>query len=60
MFFSVKKVDAELAEKMALVLKDEKGREAMVKRGRDYAGRLLWDRIAAQFEDALEFHLKIN
>jgi glycosyltransferase involved in cell wall biosynthesis len=53
MLYSVKKVDADLAEKMALVIKDEKGREAMVKRGREYAGLFLWDRIAVQFEDAL-------
>jgi glycogen(starch) synthase len=44
---------AELAKKMALVLKDEKGREAMVKRGREYTARFLWDEIAVQFEDAL-------
>jgi glycosyltransferase involved in cell wall biosynthesis len=43
----------DLAEKTALVLKDEKGREAMGKRGREYAGKFLWDRIAVQFEDAL-------
>jgi glycogen(starch) synthase len=44
---------ADLAEKMALVLEDEKGREAMVKRGREYAGKFLWSRIAVEFEDAL-------
>jgi glycosyltransferase involved in cell wall biosynthesis len=44
---------ADLAKKMALVLKDEKGRETMGKRGREYAGKFLWDRIAVQFEDAL-------
>jgi hypothetical protein len=38
MLFSVKKVDAELADKMALVIKDEKGSEAMVKKGQRVCG----------------------
>ena len=42
-----------LAEKMELLLEDDAKRETMGRFGREYAGRFLWDRIALQFEDAL-------
>lgn len=42
-----------LAERMGLLLKDDKLRTLMGKRGRDYSGRFLWDSIALQFEDVL-------
>ncbi|MBE0425198.1 MAG: glycosyltransferase family 4 protein [Nitrospirae bacterium] len=43
-----------LAEKMGLLLKDKKMRKEMGGRGREYAGRYLWDGIALQFEDTLK------
>jgi len=43
-----------LARKMSLLLADRAGRKAMGLKGRDYAGRFLWDRIAPVFENALQ------
>jgi glycosyltransferase involved in cell wall biosynthesis len=45
--------ESALAEKVGLLLKDDKMMESMEKPGKKYASLFLWDRIALQFEDAL-------
>jgi glycogen synthase len=42
-----------LAERLALLLMFDKIREAIGKRGREYASRFLWNHIAAKFEKVL-------
>jgi glycosyltransferase involved in cell wall biosynthesis len=44
-----------LAEKMRLLLADNKEREALRKRGREFAARFLWDDIAVRFEEFLKY-----
>jgi glycogen(starch) synthase len=44
----------ELSEKMKRLLEDSKGREALGRRGREFAARHLWDDIAIQFESVLK------
>ena len=46
-----------LAEKSDFLLRDAETRSDMGRKGREYAGQFLWDRIALQFEDALR-HIK--
>jgi glycosyltransferase involved in cell wall biosynthesis len=46
-----------LAEKIDFLLRDAETRSDMGRKGREYAGQFLWDRIALQFEDALR-HIK--
>ena len=46
-----------LAEKIDFLLRDAETRAEMGRKGREYAGQFLWDRIALQFEDALR-HIK--
>lgn len=43
----------ELSDKIRLLLSDNKKREVLGKRGREYAAQFLWDDIAVQFEDVL-------
>ena len=43
----------ELSEKMKLLLEDSKEREALGRKGREFAARFLWDDIAVQFEEVL-------
>jgi glycosyltransferase involved in cell wall biosynthesis len=49
----------ELTDKMRLLLSDNKKREVLGKRGREFAAQFLWDDIAIQFEDVLK-HTAIN
>ena len=42
-----------LTEKMKILLRDDKQREAMGRRGREFSSKFLWDHSAIQFEDAL-------
>jgi len=54
-----------LEEKIEMLLGDDEMRAAMGRRGREYAGEFLWDRLAMQFEDVLnhvvlDFNLRIN
>jgi glycosyltransferase involved in cell wall biosynthesis len=42
-----------LWEKVRILLEDDKLREDMGRRGREFSRRFLWDSIALQFEDAL-------
>jgi glycosyltransferase involved in cell wall biosynthesis len=44
----------ELSEKMRLLLEDSREREALGKRGREFAARFLWDDIAVKFEEVLK------
>jgi glycosyltransferase involved in cell wall biosynthesis len=44
----------ELSDKMRLLLADAKEREALGRRGREFAARFLWDDIAVKFEAALK------
>lgn len=42
-----------LTEKMRILLRDNKQRQAMGKRGREFSSKFLWDSIALQFENVL-------
>lgn len=44
-----------LSEKMRLLLADSKEREALGKRGREFAAQFLWDDIAVQFGEVLKY-----
>lgn len=44
----------DLSEKMRLLLADSGKREALGKRGREFAARFLWDDIAVKFEEVLK------
>jgi len=41
---------------MKILLGDNKQREAMGRRGREFSSKFLWDDIAKKFEDVLEAH----
>jgi glycosyltransferase involved in cell wall biosynthesis len=43
----------DLSEKIRLLLTDNEQREALGKRGREYASQFLWDNIAIRFENVL-------
>lgn len=43
-----------LTEKLRIILIDNKQREAMERRGREFSNKFLWDDIAKQFEDVLK------
>lgn len=47
-----------LTEKMSMLLRNGTMREAMGKRGREFAAQFLWDNIALQFEDMLKHSLE--
>jgi glycosyltransferase involved in cell wall biosynthesis len=49
-----------LAEKIRLLMDDDTKREALGKRGREFAGRYLWDRIAKEFEGVLNSTRQIS
>ena len=42
-----------LTEKMRILLRDNKQKEAMGRRGREFSSKFLWDSIALQFENVL-------
>jgi glycosyltransferase involved in cell wall biosynthesis len=50
----------DLSEKMRLLLGDNKKREALGKRGREFAAQFLWDNIAVQFEDVLQHTIEYS
>ena len=55
--FSSGSVDG-LTRQIDFLLGDSTARVAMGSRGREYAGQFLWDRIALQFEDSLQYVIR--
>ena len=47
-----------LKEKMEILIKDNKQREVMGRRGREFSSKFLWGDIANQFEDVLKAHIR--